>query len=214
MRGRHRPHGVLGAQHWPHDVDLHQPGQRILVLLLDVRLLADGTGVVDQRGERPHLLLRPAEHGLDLILRGNIGTHRHGPAARASDGRHHRLRPVGVGRVVHDHAIAITGQPLSDSGANAPAGASYDHRALVLYSRSHVNHPLMYRRALFARANGAIRPRLPCLRQPALSAMLARRPDGTDRAVGPQVFLCRGCSDGMATPEMGRTRTARRLQCR
>src|SRR5258707_4990733 len=60
----------------------------------------------------------------------------------------------------------------------------------------------------------AIRPRLPRLRQHALSAMLARRPDGTDRAVGPQVFLCRGCPDGMATPEMGRTRTARRLEDR
>jgi hypothetical protein len=53
MRGGHGPHCVLGAQHRAHDVDVHQAVQRVLVLLVDVPLLAGGTGVVDQRGERP-----------------------------------------------------------------------------------------------------------------------------------------------------------------
>jgi hypothetical protein len=57
--GRHRLDGVLGAQHRPHDVDLHQPGQLIRRPLVDARPLAERSGVVDQRGQRPHLLLRP-----------------------------------------------------------------------------------------------------------------------------------------------------------
>jgi hypothetical protein len=43
-----------------------------LVLLLDVRLLGGGTGVVDQRGERPHLVLGPAEHRLDIVFGADI----------------------------------------------------------------------------------------------------------------------------------------------
>src|SRR5258708_33682333 len=112
-----------------------------LVLLLDVRLLGGGTGVVDQRGERPHLVLGPAEHRLDIVFGADIRAHRHGTAARAGDGRYHRLRPVRIGRVVHDHAVAVASQPFGDRGAAPPAGARDNHTALVLYSRSHLIPP-------------------------------------------------------------------------
>ena len=141
MRGRHGSHRVLGAQHRAYDVHAHQPVKRILMLFVDVRLLADVTGVVDQRGERPHLVLRPAEHRLDIVLGGDVSAHCLCSAARAGDGRYDRLRPVRVGRVVHDHSVTITSKPLGDRGADTPAGASDDSRALILYSRSHENHP-------------------------------------------------------------------------
>src|SRR5258708_12571030 len=109
-----------------------------LVLLLDVRLLGGGTGVVDQRGERPHLVLGPAEHRLDIVFGADIRAHRHGPAARAGDGRYHRLRPVRIGRVVHDHAVAVASQPFGDPGADPPPRARANHTPLPLSSLSHL----------------------------------------------------------------------------
>jgi len=52
VRGRHRSHGVPGAQHRARDVDCHQPGQLVRVPLVDARLLAGCPGVVNRRGQQ------------------------------------------------------------------------------------------------------------------------------------------------------------------
>ncbi|MNH23168.1 hypothetical protein D3C79_830550 [compost metagenome] len=130
MAGRHALQRVLGAQHRPDHVGLHQLEQAKLRHFLDPALLADGTGVIDQRGDRPQLGIDALEQLDDLVLDTDVGLDRNGLGAQFTDLGQHPLGGLVVTQVVDADAVTGACGQARGGGANAAAGAG-DHDNLV-----------------------------------------------------------------------------------
>src|SRR5690606_7908847 len=94
--------------------------------VLDPTLLADGAGVVDQRGDRAELFVDALEQLDDLILDAGIGAYGDGLGAQGTDLAENIFGGLVVGVVVDADAVALVRGQQRGGGADAAAGTGDD----------------------------------------------------------------------------------------
>jgi hypothetical protein len=91
-------------------------------------VVARDTGVVDDDGERPELALGALDHGVHLLLIGDVAHHDEALAPEFLDLGDHRGAGRLVGEVVDGHVGARGRQGQGDAAADAAAGAGHEGR--------------------------------------------------------------------------------------
>jgi len=126
MAPGHAQQGMLGAQHRPDHVGLHHLEQTKLGHVLHPALLADGPGVVDQRGDRPELLVDTVEQPHHFVFDTGVGAHGNSLGPQRADLRQYLLGGLVIGVVVDAYVVTLLRRQQRGGGAYAPAGAGDD----------------------------------------------------------------------------------------
>ena len=126
MRGRHAPQRLLRAVEDAHHVDLQQPLHIRGVQVGHPCARPQHGGVVDQGRERSELAVHGGEHLRHLIGPTDVGVDGDGASAVGLDLRAQLAGRLGLGAIIHAHAVAARAQQARGRGADPAAGSGYD----------------------------------------------------------------------------------------
>ena len=126
VRGRHAPQRLLRAVEDAHHVDLQQPLHIRGVQVGHPCARPQHGGVVDQGRERSELAVHGGEHLRHLIGPTDVGVDGDGASAVGLDLRAQLAGRLGLGAIIHAHAVAARAQQARGRGADPAASSGYD----------------------------------------------------------------------------------------